>query len=105
MNQGRPTYEEAVRLGWAIFWRAVGSFVLFLVGTNLLLLALWPELLRTSPPIWVTLMPFGVATLVCTLWIMPLLVIRSIVRTHFRGFHISFVRDGADPPPAAARSE
>jgi hypothetical protein len=93
-----PTYEESVRLGWALFWRGVGSFVLLLFGINILLLFLMPELTRTSPSFWVTFLPLLLVTLLCTFLIMPF-VVRKLMQRPFRGFHVEFVRDG--PPDSA----
>jgi hypothetical protein len=94
----QPTYDESLRLGWALFWRGVGSFVILMFAGNLALLFLLPELSRTSPSLWVALAPLLFATLVSAFLIMPLLVVRRLVNASFRGFHLRFVRD-----PSASR--
>ena len=93
MQKQEPTYEESVRLGWALFWRGVGSFVLLLFGINTLLLFVMPELTRTSPSLWVAILPIAIATILCSFLVMPW-VARRIVTLPFRGFHLQFVRDG-----------
>ena len=93
MRSQEPTYEELLRMGWALFWRGVGSFVLLLFGANILVLLLMPELTRTSPSFWVALLPIAMVTVLCTFFVMPF-VVRKLVRTPFRGFHVQFVRDG-----------
>lgn len=79
-------------MGWALFWRGVGSFVLLLFGANILIVALMPELTRTGPSFWVALLPLAMVTLLCTFLVMPF-VVHKLVRTSFRGFHVQFVRD------------
>jgi uncharacterized protein (DUF983 family) len=91
-------------MGWALFWRGVGSFVLLLFGTNILILLLMPELTRTGPPLWVALLPLTLVTLLCTFLVMPF-VARTLVRTPFRGFHIHFVRDQPATMPATGMAE
>jgi hypothetical protein len=99
MTAEEPTYDELLRMGWALFWRGVGSFVLLLFGANFLVLFLMPELTRAGPSVWVALLPLGMVTLLCTFLVMPF-VVRRLVRTPFRGFHVQFVRDG--PPRGMA---
>ena len=89
--QDQPTYEESVRLGWALLWRGVGSFVLLMFAGNVALLFLFPELTRTVPTLWVALLPLAFATLVSAFLIMPFIV-RRLVKAPFKGFHLSFVR-------------
>ena len=95
MQQQEPTYRESVRVGWALFWRAIGSFMLLILSMNGLLLFLLPELTRTGPPLWVALLPFLVVTILCTFFVMPY-VVRLMLRTSFRGFHLRFIRDNPD---------
>jgi hypothetical protein len=92
MQAHEPTYEESLKLGWALFWRGVGSFTLLIFGVNAMILFLLPELTRTGPSLWVALFPLALATVLCTFLVMPF-VVRKLVRTPFRGFHIQFVRD------------
>ncbi len=87
-----PSYEESLRLGWALLWRAVGSFLMLMFAMNVGLLALLPELTRTTPSLWVTVTPLAVTTVVSALFIMPF-VVRTLVRIPFRGFHVTIVRD------------
>ena len=101
MHVQEPTYEELVRMGWALFWRGVGSFVLLLFGANILVLSLMPELTRAGPSLWVALVPLGLVTVLCTFLVMPF-VARRLVRVPFRGFHVQFVRDGPPSGVAAA---
>ncbi|MCC2641513.1 MAG: hypothetical protein K0S45_1926 [Nitrospira sp.] len=96
MQVHEPTYEESLKLGWALFWRGVGSFALLIFGVNALILFLLPEMTRTSPSLWVALVPLALATLLCTFLVMPFVVRRLMLRP-FRGFHVEFVRD--EPPP------
>jgi hypothetical protein len=89
-----PTYLEVLRVGWWLFWRGIGGFFALLFLSNLLLLSLLPELSRTSPSTWVTLVPLSVATLGCVFGILPVIA-RALVRKQFRGFHLQFVRQAA----------
>ena len=59
MGGPEPTYEELLRMGWALFWRGVGSFIILLFGVNILILLLVPELTRTEPSFWVAVLPAG----------------------------------------------
>ena len=92
MQQQEPTYRESVRMGWALFWRAIGSFMLLMLSMNGLLVFLLPELTRTGPPLWVALLPFIVVTMLCTFLVMPY-VVSILFRTSFHGFHVRFIRD------------
>ena len=89
-----PTYQESIRIGWTLLWRAVGGFLALLFAANLGILFLIPELARSEPSFMTSLVPLGAATLVSVLLVMPL-VVRKIVTKHFRGFHLQFVRDSA----------
>ncbi|MDP9132170.1 MAG: hypothetical protein M3M98_03430 [Nitrospirota bacterium] len=92
MQLHEPTYTESLKLGWALFWRSVGSFLLLTFAVNGLLIFLLPELTRTSPSLWVALFPLAFATLFCAFLVMPF-IIRKLLRTSFRGFHVRFVRN------------
>ena len=48
-----PTYGQAIRIGWTILWRGVGSVMLFLTSVNALIIFGMPELGRTSPSLGV----------------------------------------------------
>jgi hypothetical protein len=100
MTMQQPTYDESLRLGWAVFWRGVGSFVLLLFGVNIVLIWLLPELTRTSPSLWIAMLPLVIVTLLCTFLVMPF-VVRTLVTTRFRGFHVQLVRDAPDRPATA----
>ncbi|MDP9132487.1 MAG: hypothetical protein M3M98_05055 [Nitrospirota bacterium] len=95
MKLQEPTYTESLKLGWALFWRGVGSFLLLTFAVNALLIFLLPELTRTSPSLWVALFPLALATLFCAFLVMPFIV-RKLLRTAFRGFHVRFQRN--EPP-------
>lgn len=95
MGQAEPTYRESVSVGWALFWRIVGSFMLLIFAMNGTLIFLFPELSRTGPPLWVALFPFLTATLLCTFLVMPY-VVRRLLRTSFRGYHVQFIRGTPD---------
>ncbi|HEU4684517.1 MAG TPA: hypothetical protein VFS39_08470 [Nitrospira sp.] len=88
-------YREAVVIGWRLFWQGLGSFVCALVGANLVLLELLPELTRSGPSLWALLVPLAVVTLLSVFVLMPLTA-RSLVRTPFTGFRLRLVRD-TDP--------
>jgi len=92
MRTPEPTYAELLLMGWAMFWRGVGSFIVLLFSMNGLILFLMPELTRTEPSFWVAVLPLAMVTVLCTFVIMPY-VARKLVRTPFRGFHVQFVRD------------
>ncbi|ULA58875.1 MAG: hypothetical protein LZF60_80269 [Nitrospira sp.] len=92
MNENQPRYDELLRLGWPFLWGGVGTFVLLMFAGNVVLLFLFPELTRTPPTLWVAVLPIAFTTLISAFLIMPLIV-RRIVTTPFRGFHLSFIRD------------
>ena len=92
MEHSRPTYRESVCMGWALFWRIVGSFMLLLFAMNGILLFLFPELTRAGPPLWMALLPLVIVTLLCVSFVMPY-VVRMLFRTSFRGFHVRFIRE------------
>ena len=87
-------------MGWTLFWRGVGSFVLLLLVVNLALVWWLPELSRTSPSLWIALLPLVIVTLLCTFFVMPF-VVRTLVNRHFRGFHVQFIRDAPERSSAA----
>ncbi|MET0515310.1 MAG: hypothetical protein ABW047_08310 [Nitrospiraceae bacterium] len=87
-----PTYMESLKIGWAIFWRTAGSFIILHFTINVGLVFLFPELLRTSPSLWIALMPLVVVSALCLFLVMPH-VARVLVRRDFRGFHLRFVHD------------
>lgn len=87
-----PTYTQAFKIGWAVLWRCVGSFLGVLFGVNLFLFWMMPELMRTEPSIWMAVLPLAVATLLCLIGIMPF-VIRSILHRRYGPFRLRFVRE------------
>jgi hypothetical protein len=87
-----PTYQESIRIGWTLLWRCVGGFLALLFAVNLFLLFLMPELPRTEPSIWMSLLPVGVAVIISLFVIMPFIV-RAVLTKSFHGFHIQFMRD------------
>ncbi|MGH7257962.1 MAG: hypothetical protein ACREIM_06250 [Nitrospiraceae bacterium] len=87
-----PTYRESLKIGWAIFWRTAGSLIALLFTINMGLLFLFPELSRTSPSLWIALVPLMVVSGLCIFLVMPH-VARVLVDRDFRGFHLLFVRD------------
>ncbi len=97
MHSVEPTYRESLSLGWAVFWRTVGSFMLLIFAMNGLLLYLFPELTRSGPPLWVAFVPITLVTLLCTFVIMPY-VVRSLFKRPFDGFHLRYSRESPDRP-------
>lgn len=87
-----PTYTQALKIGWAVLWRCVGSFLGVLFGLNLFVFWMMPELMRTEPSIWMAVLPLGVAALLCLIGIMPF-VIRSILHTRYGPFRLRLVRE------------
>jgi hypothetical protein len=71
MRTPEPTYAELLRMGWAMFWRGVGSFIVLLFSMNVLILFLMPELTRTEPSFWVAVLPLAMVTVLCTFVTMP----------------------------------
>ncbi|MDR4480714.1 MAG: hypothetical protein R3B37_13355 [Nitrospira sp.] len=94
-----PTYQESLRVGWALLWRGTGSFIGLLIAMNLLLMSLIPEVTRTGGPLWVALLPLSIATVFSAFLVMPF-VVRGLARRSFQGLHIRFIRDHADRPAA-----
>jgi len=85
------TYAELIRVGWRVFWRTVGIFMLLAyVTTNALLVAM-PDLTRSSPPLWVTVMPAAAAAVIAVFVFMPFIV-RQVIHKPFRGFRLQVVR-------------
>jgi hypothetical protein len=91
-----PTYQESVRIGWTLLWRCVGGFLALLFAANLFLLFLMPELTRTEPSVWMSVLPVGVAAIISLFVIMPFIV-RAVLTKSFHGFHIQFIRDRESP--------
>jgi hypothetical protein len=87
-----PRYWESVAIGWRIFWRAVGGFLLTLTAANLVLLNLLPELTRSDPSLWALVVPLFAATTLTCLAVMPL-VARALLKKRFGGFRLALVRD------------
>jgi hypothetical protein len=88
-----PTYQESIRIGWTLLWRCVGGFLALLLAVNLFIVFMMPELTRTEPSVWMSLLPVGVAAVISLFAIMPFIV-RAMLTKSFRGFHIRFIRDG-----------
>lgn len=91
-----PTYQESIRIGWTLLWRCVGGFLILLFAVNVFILFLMPELSRTEPSVWMSLLPLGVATMISLFVVMPFIV-RAVLTKSFHGFHIQFIRDGDAP--------
>jgi hypothetical protein len=87
-----PTYQESVRIGWTVLWRCLGGFLLLLFAVNLVILSAMPELTRTEPSLWISLLPVGVAAVISLFLIMPV-IIRAMLSKSFHGFHLRFIRD------------
>jgi hypothetical protein len=87
-----PTYQESIRIGWTLLWRCVGGFLTLLFAVNLFLLFIMPELTRTEPSVWMSLLPVSVAAIISLFGIMPFIV-RAVLTKSFHGFHIQFMRD------------
>ncbi len=85
-----PTYLELLRLGWMLFWRVAGSFLVIMFLLNSLVLTLIPELMRTGPSLWAILFPAVTAALISVFVSMPLIA-GSMLGKQFRGFRIQFV--------------
>jgi hypothetical protein len=92
-----PTYQESVRIGWTLLWRCLGGFLALLVAVNLLVLYAIPELTRTEPSLWISLLPVGVAAIISLFVIMPVIV-RALLSKSFHGFHLRFIRDNESLP-------
>jgi hypothetical protein len=88
----RPSYPEAVRIGWRILWPVAGSFLLGLVVANFVLLALLPELTRSGPSLAALVLPITAASVVAALVVMPI-VVQTVLGKPFSGFRLTFVRD------------
>jgi hypothetical protein len=95
-----PTYWESLKIGWAIFWRTAGSFLALLVSFNVGLFFLFPELSRTSPSVWMALIPLLVVSGLCIFLVMPH-VARGLVDHRFRGFRFTFIRDQPGRTPVS----
>jgi hypothetical protein len=92
-----PTYQESVRIGWTVLWRCLGGFLALLFGVNLLVLYAIPELSRTEPSLWISLLPVGMAAIISLFVIMPVIV-RAMLSKSFHGFHLRFIRDNESSP-------
>jgi hypothetical protein len=87
----RLTYGELVRVGWRLFWRTVGAFMLVTYAVTSFLLFAMPDITRSGPSLWVTFLPVAVGVAISVFAIMPLIV-RQALRKPFRGFHLQAVR-------------
>lgn len=96
MPMEAPTYQESIRIGWTLLWRCVGGFLALLFAVNLFLLFIMPELTRTEPSVWTSLLLIGVAAIISLFVIMPFIV-RTVLTKSFHGFHIRFTRDSEAP--------
>lgn len=92
-----PTYQESVRIGWTVLWRCLGGFLALLFAVNVLILSAIPELTRTEPSLWISLLPIVVAAVILLFVIMPAIV-RAILSKSFHGFHLRFIRDNGPSP-------
>jgi len=95
----KPTYQESIRIGWTLLWRCVGGFLALLFAVNLFLLFIMPELTRTEPSVWMSLLPVSVAAIISLFVIMPFIV-RAVLTKSFHGFRIRFMRDSDAPSRA-----
>lgn len=73
-----------------LFWRIVGGFCVIIFLSNVLVLSLAPELMRTDLSLWATVIPVLTATFLSVFLLTPA-IIRSLLRKQFKGFHIRFV--------------
>ena len=87
-----PTYSESLRIGWTLLWRGTGSFVLLLIFSNIFLLTVLPELERSIPSVWASLLPFIIVTCIATFGIMPF-VVRALLTGSYSGFRVQLVRN------------
>ena len=92
----QPRYWEALMIGWRILWQGVGSCLAVLFVLNLLLLALLPELPRTTPSVWAWAFPLLVVFVMALFIFMPL-VARTLLTKPFRGFRLAIIRKSSDP--------
>lgn len=90
----QPRYWEALVIGWRILWQGVGSIMAALFTLNLLLLALLPELPRTTPSLWAWLFPLLVVFIMALFIFMPL-VVRALLTRPFRGFRLRILRESS----------
>jgi hypothetical protein len=98
-----PTYWEAMRVGWTILWRGVGSVLLVLMLMNGLIIASLPELSRTGPSWGAVLVPFAVTLVVGAFVIMPWLV-KCLCTTSYPGFRLQFTHESSTGVPRQARA-
>ena len=87
-----PTYGQAIRIGWTILWRGVGSVMLFLTSVNALIIFGMPELGRASPSLGAFFFPLMLTALLGTFVIMPWLV-RYLCSTSYSGFRLQLVHE------------
>lgn len=76
----QPRYWEALMIGWRILWQGVGSCLAVLFLLNLLLLALLPELPRTTPSLWASALPLLVVFVMALFIFMPLVARRLLIK-------------------------
>lgn len=91
-----PTYWEALRIGWTILWRGVGSVLLLLMLINGLILAGMPELSRASPSWGAVVFPLASAALIGAFGIMPWLV-KRLCTISYPGFRLRLVHEASTP--------
>ncbi len=87
-----PTYSESLRIGWTLLWRGTGSFVLLLTFCNMVLFGVLPELARSIPSWWASLLPLVIVTCAVTFGIM-LFVVGALPTGSCSGFRVQLVRN------------
>ena len=87
-----PTYSEPLRIGWTLLWRGTGSFVLLLTLCNIVILGALPELERSIPSLWASVLPLVIVTCAVTFGIMPF-VIHALLTGSYSGFRVQLVRN------------
>ena len=87
----RLTYVELVRVGWMLFWRTISGFLLVTYGATSLLFVAMPDITRSAPSFWITLIPLVAGTVLSVFAFMPMIV-RQTLRKPFRGFRFQVIR-------------
>ena len=87
-----PAHSESLRIGWTLLWRGTGSFVLLLTLCNIVILGALPELERSIPSLWASVLPLVIVTCAVTFGIMPF-VIRALLTGSCSGFRVQLVRN------------
>jgi hypothetical protein len=81
------TYREALQVGLWLLWRVLLSVFGVVFIMDALFLWLMPELVRSNPPLWASVVPVTIAVVFTLVVVMPVLAMRLLMK-RFLSFHL-----------------